>query len=158
MSASFDDIPDSPVRGGLSSSVVGMKVVCIRCGSTEHSTREHDEGRIGDAAEGQTPQVEKLSTWEKKQRATEAYIAAGRAVHALSWKNHFQNKATIPDIVEPRDPLCRFGLRPPYQQTKMESFISRADGAVHSQEGEKKRALAEHLKSKMVPHLPEWNN
>ena len=102
MSASFDDIPDSPVRGGLSSSVVGMKVVCIRCGSTEHSTREHDEGRIGDAAEGQTPQVEKLSTWEKKQRATEAYIAAGRAVHALSWKNHFQNKATIPDIVEIR--------------------------------------------------------
>jgi hypothetical protein len=70
-----------------------MAAVCIRCGSREHSTRDHDEGNIpgGKAAPKKPPPKKAV---EKPKDAP-----AAKLQHPVCWKNPTK-KWKIPDIMD----------------------------------------------------------
>lgn len=68
-----------------------MSAVCIRCGSKEHSTRDHDEGKVAGL-----PPVPKKPPPKKVAPPPEL---GGKIQHAVCWKS-VGRRPGIPDVVE----------------------------------------------------------
>ncbi|CUF11090.1 Hypothetical protein, putative [Bodo saltans] len=70
-----------------------MSAVCIRCGSKEHSTRDHDEGKVAGlpAAPKKPP--------PKKAPISAEQLRTGKIQHAVCWKSGGRRPG-IPDIIE----------------------------------------------------------
>lgn len=78
-----------------------MAAVCIRCGSKEHSTRDHDEGKVA----GLPPAPKKSKP--KKEPVSDA---SGKIKHKTCWAS-VGRRPGIPDIVE--KPLIDRWTTPP---------------------------------------------
>jgi hypothetical protein len=93
-----------------------LAAVCIRCGSKEHSTREHDEQKAGKkpAAEKKKPAAAKPAA-----AAATALTKPSKIQHSMCW-NATMKVEGIPDIID--KPLRdRF-----YQDPPNESWSHRA--------------------------------
>jgi hypothetical protein len=76
---------------GIDRSIDCMSAVCIRCGSKEHSTRDHDEGKVAGLAAPKKP--------PPKKAAPPPQNASGTIQHAVCWKS-IGRRPGIPDIVD----------------------------------------------------------
>ena len=70
--------------------MAGVASVCIRCGSKEHSTRDHDEGKIAGLAPVKKPPPKK---------AAPPPNPTGKVKHKVCWSAPLRRPG-IPDIIE----------------------------------------------------------
>ena len=91
-----------------------MAAVCIRCGSKEHSTRDHDEGKIP----GGKPAAAPKKVPPKSAPATPADLRKPLQ-HKVCWKT-ITRRAGIPALM---DPLRDKPIREKFVERKHESFL-----------------------------------
>jgi hypothetical protein len=109
--------------------------VCIRCGSKDHSTRDHDEGKIPGGKAAAAP--------KKPPPKTAPAVGADGKVkplqHRVCWKKVSRN-AGIPALF---DPLRDKPIRERYVERKHESFQVQEHVNCPCLACEKKKAKAE---------------
>ena len=127
-----------------------MSMVCIRCGSTTHTTRDHDEGKVGGAAGGNNSNsaasaaAKKKAAAEKKGSANSAGVKALYVHHDQCWARPSRNPG-IPDVIEPP-----FRMQP-YQDTCVAAWESRGECLCKNCEKKrKKQAFIESQKKKRI--------
>ena len=75
-------------------------MICIRCGSKTHTTRDHDEGKIGGAAGAAGAKKKKDSSSAQAGAATSSGVKSLYVHHDTCWARPSRNPG-IPDVVEP---------------------------------------------------------
>ena len=120
-------------------------MVCIRCGSTTHTTRDHDEGKVGGAAGTNAAGGKKKAT-EKKGSANSAGVKALYVHHDQCWARPARNPG-IPDVIEPP-----FRMQP-FHDSCIASWQSR--GECLCKNCEKKRKKAAFIESQKKKRIAE---
>jgi hypothetical protein len=89
-----------------------MASVCIRCGSKEHSTREHDEQKAGGKSGGAADKPKRPAS--SKPAAEKVAAKVTRVQHAKCW-DHCLRPSGIPDVID--KPLPERFYRDPAQES-----------------------------------------
>ena len=81
-----------------------MSSLCVRCGSKEHTTREHDEGKINKGkGVGLKKEENRFFTEIRSERLVKAQkkLMDARVVHPSCWHATNGKINAIPDVIDP---------------------------------------------------------
>ena len=124
-----------------------MAAVCIRCGSKDHTTREHDERKGGTGAkEKPKPKLQRPASAVEGDGKRNKY-AITKVVHPKCFQAGGRNIG-IPDVID-KPVRERF-----YQDPCAENWGKR--GICECQACEKKRNRRRIEQSRRQPHLPAY--